>query len=54
VLAIEPKVRWLKYGQGQWIFKGDKNPQHAFLRRVSKAVGLMSEDLWHFKEPSEV
>jgi hypothetical protein len=27
-----------------------KNPQHAFLRRGSKAVGPMS-DLWHVKDP---
>jgi hypothetical protein len=24
VLAIGPKVRWFKLGQGWWIFKGDK------------------------------
>jgi hypothetical protein len=42
VLTILPKVRGLKPGQGRWIFKGDKNPQQDFLRRRSKAVGLMS------------
>jgi hypothetical protein len=26
----------------RWIFKGDKNPQHTFLRMGSKAGGLMS------------
>jgi hypothetical protein len=26
VLAIAPKVRGFKSGQGQWIFNGDKNP----------------------------
>jgi hypothetical protein len=31
-----------KPGRRQWIFKGDKNPQHAFLRIGSKAVGPMS------------
>jgi hypothetical protein len=36
VLATGPKVRW--------IFKGDKNPEHHFLRRGSKA------DLRHVKE----
>jgi hypothetical protein len=36
VLATGPKVR------GRWIFKGDKNPEHNFLRRGSKAVGPMS------------
>jgi hypothetical protein len=42
VLAIGPKVRGLKPGRGRCDFKGDKNPQHDFLRRVSKAVGPMS------------
>jgi hypothetical protein len=28
--------------RGRWIFKGDKNPEHHFLRRGSKAVGPMS------------
>jgi hypothetical protein len=38
VLAFGPKVRGCKPGWGRWIFKGDKNPQHAFLRREIKAV----------------
>jgi hypothetical protein len=25
-----------------WIFKGDKNPQHVFLLRGTKAIGTMS------------
>jgi hypothetical protein len=25
--------------RGRWIFKGNKNPEHHFLRRGSKAVG---------------
>jgi hypothetical protein len=33
VFAIGPKVRGYKPGRGRWIFKGDKNLQHAFLRR---------------------
>jgi hypothetical protein len=45
VLAIGPNVRGFKPGQGRWIFKVDKNPQHAFLRRGSKAVGLMSKNV---------
>jgi hypothetical protein len=42
VLVIGPKVRGFKPGREQWIFKGDKNLQHDFLRRGSKAVGTMS------------
>jgi hypothetical protein len=42
VLAIGPKVHRFKPGQGQWIFKGDKNPLHGFLQRGSKAVGPKS------------
>jgi hypothetical protein len=42
VLAIEPKVRGFKPDRGRWIFKGDKNTQHAFLQRGSKAVGPLS------------
>jgi hypothetical protein len=41
VLSIEPKVRGLKPSRGRWIFKEDKNPQHARLRRGSEAVGPM-------------
>jgi hypothetical protein len=37
VLAIGLKVR----GRGLWIFMGDTNPYHDFLRRGSKAVGPM-------------
>jgi hypothetical protein len=33
VLTIGPKVRGFKPGLGRRIFKGDKNPQHFFLRR---------------------
>jgi hypothetical protein len=42
VLAIVPNTRGFKPGQGRWIYKGDKNPEHAFLRRGRKAVGPMS------------
>jgi hypothetical protein len=44
VLAIGPKVRGFKPERGRWIFKGDKNLQHAFLWRGSKAVGPMLQD----------
>jgi hypothetical protein len=42
VIAIGHKVHGLKPDRGQWNFKGDKNPQHAFLRRRNKAIGAMS------------
>jgi hypothetical protein len=40
-LATGPKVRGFSFGPAT-DFKGDKNPQHAFLRRGSKAVGPKS------------
>jgi hypothetical protein len=43
VLDTGPKVRGIKPSQGRCIFKGDKIPQHAFLRRESKVVGPMSQ-----------
>jgi hypothetical protein len=42
VLATGPKVRGFDPDRGRWIFKGDKNPEHHFLRRGSKDVGPMS------------
>jgi hypothetical protein len=42
VLATGPKVSGFDPDRGQWIFKGDKNPEQNFLRRGSKAVGPMS------------
>jgi hypothetical protein len=42
VLATGRKVRGFDPDRGRWIFKGDKNPEHNFLRRGSKAVGPMS------------
>jgi hypothetical protein len=44
VLATGPKVRGFDPDRGRWIFKGDKNPEHNFLR--SHVV-----DLRHVKEP---
>jgi hypothetical protein len=44
VLAIGPKVRGFKPGQGRWIFKGDKNPKHDFLLRGSETFGPISSD----------
>jgi hypothetical protein len=37
--------------RGRWIFKGDKNPEHHFLRRGSKARRSHVVDLRHVKEP---
>jgi hypothetical protein len=42
LFATGPKVRGFDPDRGRWIFKGDKNPEHHFLRRGSKAVGPMS------------
>jgi hypothetical protein len=42
VLPIGSKVRGLKRGRGRWIFKDDKNLQHDFLQRGSKAGRPMS------------
>jgi hypothetical protein len=39
VLATGPKVRGFDPDRSRWIFKGDKNSEHHFLRRGSKAVG---------------
>ena len=38
MLAFGTQVRGLKPDKSRWIFRGEKNPQHAFLRRGSKAV----------------
>jgi hypothetical protein len=44
VLAIGIKVHGFKPSRGRRIFKGDINPQHAFLWTGSKAVGSMSQN----------
>jgi hypothetical protein len=55
VLAVEHKVRGFKLGRGRHIFKGDRNPQHDFLRRGSKAGGSKSKGfLWHVKNPNSM
>jgi hypothetical protein len=36
VFTVGLKVRGLKHDRGQWIFKGDKSLQQAFLRRGNK------------------
>jgi hypothetical protein len=42
VLAIKPKVRGFKSGRRDGFLRAIKNPQHAFLRKGSKAVDPMS------------
>jgi hypothetical protein len=43
MLATGPKIREFKPGRERWIFKGDKNLQHDFIRRVTKpSVGPLS------------
>jgi len=42
VLAFSTQVRGFKPDRSRRIFKGEKNPQHTFLRRGSKAIGPMS------------
>jgi hypothetical protein len=37
VLATGPKGRRFKHGRRDVFFKGDKNPQHTFLRMGTKA-----------------
>jgi hypothetical protein len=55
VLAIGTSVRRFKHWRWQWGFKGDKIPQHYFLRRGSKAAGPMSKDFTASKKnPFEV
>ena len=42
VLAFGTQVGGFKPDRSRWIFQGEKNPQHAFLRRGTKAVCPMS------------
>ena len=42
VLPLSTQVRGFKPGRNRQDFSGRKNPQHAFLRRGSKAVSPMS------------
>jgi hypothetical protein len=52
VLAIVPKVRGLKSRATD--FKGDKNPQYAFLRRGSSLQpSAPCKVLWHVKNSSK-
>jgi hypothetical protein len=48
VLAIGSKVREFKHG------RGDKNPQHAFLSRESKAGDIISNDFTGCKNHLQV
>jgi hypothetical protein len=51
MLAIGPKVRGLKPGQGRWIFKGDKNPLYDLLRREVQPSVSCRNILRHVKDP---
>jgi len=43
VLPLSTGVRGFKPGRSRQDFSGRKNPQHAFLRKGSKAMGPMSQ-----------
>jgi len=43
VLPLSTQVHGFHPGRSRQDFSGRKNPQHAFLRRGSKAVGPMSQ-----------
>ena len=49
-MVFGTQVRGFKPGQSRWIFQGEKNPQHPFLRKGSKAVFPIP----HIKEPESV
>jgi hypothetical protein len=51
VLASGTQIRGFKPGQSRQIFFGRKNPQHAFLRNGSKAVGPVSQICGTLKNP---
>jgi hypothetical protein len=51
VLAIGPKVRGFKAGEGQWICKGDKIRSINFFGREVKAAVPRRKILWHVKNP---
>jgi hypothetical protein len=44
VLPLESIYVGFNRAEDDGIVKGDKNPQHAFLRRRSDTVGAMSQD----------
>jgi hypothetical protein len=54
VLATGPKVRGFDPVRGRRIFKCDKNPEHHFLRRVSKAVSPMSYGIYGHEYNSKI
>jgi hypothetical protein len=43
VLPLSTQVRRFKPSRSRQDFSGQKNPQHAFLRRGSKTIGPMSQ-----------
>jgi hypothetical protein len=53
VLAIGLKVYGFKTDRGRWIYKGDKNPLHVFLRRTQPSAPCC-KILQRIKEPFEI
>ena len=51
VLSFDTQVRGFNPGRSRRVFQGEKNPQHAFLRKVSKAVFSHVVDLRNVKDP---
>src|SRR5215510_370600 len=51
VLVSGTQDRGFKPGQSRWIFSGEKNPKHVFLRKGSKAVCPMSQICGMLKNP---
>jgi hypothetical protein len=51
LLASGTRVRGFKPGRSRQIFSGEKNPQHAFLRKGSKAVCPISQICCMLKNP---
>jgi hypothetical protein len=52
MLASGIQDRWFKPGRSRRIFRGEKTPQHAFLRRGSKVVYPMSQICGMLKNPT--
>jgi hypothetical protein len=49
VLDIKPQGSRVQTWPRRWLFRGDKSPQHAFLRKGSKAGGPCRNILRHVK-----
>jgi hypothetical protein len=49
-----PKFAGSNPAEAVGFLKGDKNPQHAFLRKGSKIIGLMSQIFGMLKNPGYI